>query len=225
MPVITAITALKRKPRAEIYLDDGILGPVLRLDVIAVAKLAVGQDLGWPRRRELEDECQRLDAIDAALRLLAMQQRSEKDLRDRLRRRGLRLPAVDAAVARMQEMGYLNDAAYARSYVDARQASTPRSRRALAFELSRKGVDRDLAGQAVAELSDNDAAYNAAQRRLRALRSLDRQAFTRRLGNFLAARGFSYGTARATIDRCWSELAEERETDDGGEDGWIPEAE
>ena len=109
----------------------------------------------------------------------------------------------------MQELGYLNDEAFARSYVDARQASTPRSRRALAFELGRRGVDRESADETVAELSDSDAAYAAAQRRLRALKSLDRQAFTRRLGNCLAARGFSYGTARATIDRCWAELAEE----------------
>src|SRR5690606_5100154 len=136
LPLITAITALRRKPRAEVYVD-GELGPTLRLDVIAVAKLAVGQELAWPRRRELEDESQRLDAIEAALRLLAMHQRSEKDLRDRLRRRGLRAAAVDAAVTRMQELGYLNDAVYARSYVESRQASTPRSRRALAFELSR----------------------------------------------------------------------------------------
>lgn len=219
MPIITAITTLRRRPRAEVHID-GVLGPTLRLDVIAISKLAVGQELAWPRRRELEDESQRLDAIEAALRLLAMQQRSEKDLRDRLKRRGLRQAAVDAAVTRMQELGYLNDAAYARSYVEARQASTPRSRRALSFELSRHGVDRELAGEAVSELSDADAAYNAAQRRLRALRNLDRQAFTRRLGNFLAARGFSYGTARATIDRCWQELADEGMTAEGDHEPW-----
>jgi regulatory protein len=219
MPVVTAITTIRRKPRAEVYID-GALGTTLRLDVIAMSKLAVGQELLYPRRRQLEDESQRLDAIEAALRLLAMHQRSEKDLRDRLRRRGLRVAAVDAAVTRMQELGYLNDAAFARSYVEARQASTPRSRRALSFELSRHGVERELAGDAVSELSDPDAAYDAAQRRLRALRNLDRQTFARRLGNFLASRGFSYGTARLTIDRCWQELADEREADGSDDEPW-----
>lgn len=219
MPVVTAIANLRRRPRAEVHVD-GLLAATLRLDVIAMAKLAVGQELAWPRRRELEDESQRLDAIEAALRLLAMQQRSEKDLRDRLRRRGLRQAAVDAAVTRMQELGYLNDAAYARSYVEARQASTPRSRRALSFELTRHGVDRELAGEAVSELSDADAAFDAAQRRLRALRGLDRQTFARRLGNFLASRGFSYGTARLTIDRCWQVLVEEGEALSGDAEPW-----
>jgi regulatory protein len=120
----------------------------------------------------------------------------------------------------MQELGYLNDAAFARSYVEARQASTPRSRRALSFELTRHGVERDLATEAVEELSDADAAYSAAQRRMRALRNLDRDAFKRRLGNFLASRGFSYGTARLTIDRCWQELTEEDEDGGGESEPW-----
>ncbi len=213
MPLITAITAMKRKPRAEVYLD-GELGPVLRIDVIAVARLAVGQELETPRRRELENESQRLDAIDAALRLLAMSQRSEQDLRDRLRRRGLRNAAVNAAVTRMQELGYLNDAAYAKSYVEVRQASTPRSRRALTFELSRHGVDREIADEVTEELSDPDAAYAAVQRRLRSLRNADYQTLSRRLGGFLATRGFGYAVARATIDRCWAEMAAEDEAEE-----------
>jgi regulatory protein len=213
MPLITAIVKHKRRPRVDLVLD-GEPGPVLRLDVVTVAGLAVGQELPWERRRELEDESQRLDAIETALRLLAMGPRSENDLRTRLRRRTLRASAVEAAITRMRELGYLNDAVYARSYVEARQAGTPRSKRALVFELSRRGVDRELASVAVEGLSDADAAYAAAQRRLRALEGLDRQAFSRRLGNFLASRGFSYGVARTTIDRCWPEISGDREVDE-----------
>ncbi len=208
MPTVTAIQAQKRKARADVYLD-GEAAMALRLDVIATSKLEVGQALSWQRRRELEQEDQRLTAIETALRLLALSPRSEKDLRDRLRRRGLRYEAIDGAITRMSELGYLDDAAFARLYVESRQASTPRSRRALAFELSRKGVDHELASEAVADQSDPDAAYEAAQRRLRALRNLDRPTFSRRLGSFLASRGFSYGVARSTIDRCWQETREE----------------
>jgi regulatory protein len=169
----------------------------------------VGDDLSIARREQLQSEDQRLTAIESALRLLAVQPRSERDLTDRLRRRGLPRGAVDAAVTRMRELGYLNDAAFAKFYVEARLAATPRSRRALAFELGRKGVRRELADESLSDVSDSEAAYEAAQRRLRALRALDRQTFTRRLGTFLSSRGFGYGVARATIDRCWAELAEE----------------
>lgn len=205
MPTVTAIEKQKRKPRFDVYLD-GVMALDLRLDLIAIARIAVGMELTAERRRELEAEDQRLSAIEYALRLLAMGPRSEKDIRDRLKRRGLRREAVEAGVTRVRELGYVDDAAYARFFVDARQASTPRSRRALSFELQRKGVDRELVAETVAPLSDNEGAYNAARRRLVAFRALDRPTFTRRLGNFLASRSFGYSVVRQTLDRCWAEL-------------------
>jgi regulatory protein len=222
LPTITAIEKQKRRPRFDVYLD-GVLALDLRLDLIAIARLSVGLELSAERRRELEAEDQRLSAIEFALRLLAMGPRSEKDLRDRLKRRGLRREAVEAGVTRVRELGYLDDVAFARFFVDSRQASTPRSRRALSFELQRRGVDRELVAETIAPLSDSDAAYDAARRRLVAFRKLDRPAFTRRLGNFLASRGFGYGVVRQTLDRCWAELhdddgANETEAELGWED-------
>lgn len=212
MPVITALERQRRRRRVDVHLD-GEYAFSLHVDVATLAGLAPGQELAAERRRELEAEDQRLGAIEAALRLLAAGPRSERELRERLaRRRGFGPEAVDHAMRRMREMGYLDDAAFARTYVEARQAS-PRSRRALAFELTRKGVDRELAAAALEGHSDADAAYAAAQRRLRSLVGLDRQTFERRLGNFLAGRGFGYGVARATIERCWRELQ------DGGGEG------
>lgn len=211
MPTITAIEKQKRRQRANLHID-GEYALSLRLDVISDARLAAGMELTHDQRRELEAEDQRLGAIEAALRLLAMGPRSEHDLRQRLiRRRGFRAEAVDAAVERMRELGYLDDAAFARFWVESRQAGVPRSRRALAYELGLKGVNREQLAEALEPVSDADAAYEAAQRRLRALRGLDRRTFERRLGTFLNSRGFGYGVARATIQRCWSELQTEAE--------------
>jgi regulatory protein len=205
MPLITAIEKQKRKPRADVYID-GALAFSLRLDVITIARLALGDDLTPSRQKELDAEDQRLGALEAALRLLSLGPRSERDLRERLeKRRGFRRDAVDQAVARMRELGYVNDAVFARFYVEARQAS-PRSKRALAFELGRKGIDRGHTEVALAEHDDTEAAYAAAQRRLRSLREVDRVTFERRLGNFLASRGFGFGVARLTIQRCWREV-------------------
>jgi regulatory protein len=206
LPLITAIEKQKRARRANVHVD-GEYALSLRIDLIATERLAVGIEMDASRRKALEAEDQRLGAIEAALRLLAMGPRSEHDLRERLsRRRGFRTEAVNIAIARMRELGYLDDAAFARFWVESRQAGTPRSRRALAFELSRKGVDRARAEEALEGVSDADAAYDAAQRRLRVLSNADRQTFERRLGSFLNSRGFGYGVARATIQRCWAEI-------------------
>jgi len=214
VPLITAIEKQKRKPRADVYLD-GILALSLRLDVITIARLSVGDELSAARQRELEAEDQRLGALEAALRLLSLGPRSERDLRERLeRRRGFQRAAVDQAVARMRELGYVNDAAFAKLYVETRQAS-PRSKRALMFELGRKGVDRGYTEVALEDYDDAEAAYAAARRRLRSLSGADRVTFERRLGNFLASRGFGFGVARMTIQRCWRELSDAEEVEAG----------
>jgi regulatory protein len=213
MPLITALEKQKRRPRFDLYLE-GVFAFTLRPELILASGLTVGKELTSERQRWLYDEEQRLGAIEAALRLLAMLPRSEQELRDRLQKRGFRRKAVDAAVTRVQEMGYLDDAAYAKFFVETRQASTPRSRRALTFELGRKGVDRELAASSVEEVSDADAAMAAAQRRLRSFSKLDRPTFTRRLGSFLSSRGFGYSVTRMTIERCWAQCHDEDESCD-----------
>ena len=213
MPLITALEKQKRRPRFDLYLE-GVFAFSLRPELVLASGLSVGAELSSERQRWLYDEEQRMGATEAALRLLAMSPRSEKELRDRLKKRGFPRAALELAVTRVREMGYLNDAAYAKFFVETRQASTPRSRRALSFELGRKGVAREVVATSVEEVSDADAAYRAAQRRLRSLQKLDRATFTRRLGSFLGSRGFGYGVTRSTIERCWAECNGASDEDD-----------
>jgi len=209
--LIISITRQPRRRRADVLLDDGAV-LALSLELIAECGLVAGAPLTPKRRQELEADDARRGATAAALRLLAGGSRSERDLRDRLRRRSYPGEAVDAALIRMRELGYLDDAAFARSWVQGRQAATPRSRRYLQFELSQKGVARDLIAAAVEPVSDEEAAYQAAGRRLSALAPLERPVFERRLAGFLTARGFGYGVTRTVIERCWSETREAAET-------------
>jgi regulatory protein len=205
MAVITAIDRKGRSRRAEVRLAEGAVLS-LSLDLIAERGLAVGIELSEEERLGLLAEDAKREAVARALRLLAVQPRSERDLRQRLRRRGLPREAVDAAVKRMTDLGYLDDAAFARFWVESRQAATPRSSRYLLYELSRRGVTREEAEAAVGGVSDGEAAYEAARRRARGLAGLERQAFRERLLSFLAGRGFSYSTSRAAVERCWEEM-------------------
>src|SRR5689334_10714198 len=142
---MAAILTVARRPRSKIVdvvLDDGSAFS-LSLDLAVERGLAPGLDLTPADQRRLEAEDAGRTAIAAALRLLAAGPRSERDLRDRLKRRALPPKAIDGAVNRMRDLGYLDDASFARGFVEARQSSTPRSRRYLQFELARRGVDRE----------------------------------------------------------------------------------
>jgi regulatory protein len=185
---------------------DGQFALCVSLELAVEREVRPGLTLSKDDITMLVEEDERRGALQAALRLVATRPRSDRELRDRLRRRGFGQPAVEAAAGRLRELGYLDDAAFARFWTETRQAARPSSRRMVASELRRKGIEQEAAQEATAEISDDEAAYEAASRRLRALRGLEYQRFRERLGAFLTRRGFSYEVARRTIERCWPEL-------------------
>ena len=82
MPVITAIERIKFKRRADIWLE-GERAFSLSLELIALARLEAGQELEAGRQEELRARDEREQAMAAALRLLSLSPRSERDLRQR----------------------------------------------------------------------------------------------------------------------------------------------
>ena len=80
--------------------------------------------------------------LAAAARALESRQLSIAELRRRLRLAGYATELVEATITRLVDLGYLDDDAFARAWVDSRDRARPRGERALRTELDRKGVDR-----------------------------------------------------------------------------------
>ncbi len=200
--LITAIEKQKRRRRANIHLD-GRFAFSLSLELIVQAVLRVGDDLSPEQIESLRSADERQQAYEAALRLLAYRPRSEEEMAQRLARRGLPPPVVRETMERLRERGLLDDAAFARFWVENRERHSPRSRRLLWQELSAKGIRRDAAREATASVEEEEAALRAAEKRVPRLHGLDQSTFRRRLGDFLLRRGFSYQIVRATVERLW----------------------
>lgn len=209
---ITAIEHQPRKRRYEVRIDH-VLPVTLSVDVFATAKLRTGQEITAERVAALEDLQARHAAMASAMRLLAYRPRSEKEMRTALQRRGVKPQLLAETMARLREVRLLDDGEFARSYVDQRDHTSPRSRRLLRAELRSKGVTPQAADEPLAEIDEADAAYRAAAKRARVLSALPYSDFQRRLGDFLLRRGFGYDTSRETVRRLWGELR--NETPDG----------
>jgi len=201
---ITAIEKQRRRQRANIYLD-GRYAFSLSLELVAQAGLHEGDALSPQQVDPLRQADLRHQAQQAALRLLAYRPRSEAEMRQRLARRGLPDEVVQETIAHLREQGLLSDAAFARFWVEARDQNSPRGRRLLWQELSAKGIEREIARQAIAVVTEEDAALRAAQKKARHLQGQDYPIFRRRLGDFLLRRGFPYPTVRTTVERLWRE--------------------
>ncbi len=207
---ITAIEKQRRRQRANVYLD-GHYAFSLGLELVAQAGLHEGDTLSPHQVDSLRQADIRHQAQGAALRLLAYRPRSEAEMRQRLTRRGLPEEVVQETIARLREQGLLSDAAFARFWVETRDQNSPRGRRLLWQELSLKGIEREIARQAIAAVAEEDAALRAAQKKARHLQGQDYALFRRRLGDFLLRRGFPYPTVRTTVERLWREGQQDSE--------------
>jgi regulatory protein len=136
------------------------------------------------------------------LRALTGAPKTRQQLADLLAQRDVPEGAAEAVLDRFTEVGLIDDAAFARAWVSSRQAGRGLARRALSAELRAKGVEPEVAAEAVGEVDDDDeraAARRLVERRARAMRRLDRATATRRLMGMLARKGYSGGLAAAVV--------------------------
>jgi regulatory protein len=136
------------------------------------------------------------------LRLLENSPKTRSELASAMARRGVPDDAATAVLDRFVEVGLLDDAAFAKAWVDSRHRGRGLARRALANELRRKGVDDEVAGEALAAVSTDDEAGAArvlVDRRLRAMTGLAREVKTRRLIAMLARKGFGGSLAYRVV--------------------------
>jgi regulatory protein len=141
-------------------------------------------------------------ARNICLRALTGAPKTRKQLADLLAKRGVPDDAAEAVLDRFGEVGLIDDAAFARAWVNSRQSGRGLARRALRAELHAKGIDAEVAADAVALVDDEDerdTARRLVDRKLPGMRRLDRATASRRLIGMLARKGYSGGLAAGVV--------------------------
>lgn len=152
--------------------------------------------------------------------MLAVRARSASELREALLKKDVEEELARDTVQKFVDAGLVDDAAFAQEWVHARHRQQGLGRKALAFELRRKGVADEFVEQALDTVDDEsevDRARELVRRKLRGTGSVDRTARTRRLVGVLARKGYSEGLAFRVVRE---ELDAAEEFDDApGPDG------
>jgi len=151
----------------------------------------------------LRDQLRQRLAVRQSLEFLAQSRRTRAELRQRLLKR-FNEAETDRAVARIEELGYLDDSSWAQDYV-ASPRSRGRGRALLSRELRDKGIGDATQELALAEHDDLSEAKAIARKRLRSLRRLEPEVRDRRLYAFLRRRGFGNDTTRQAMDAAVAE--------------------
>lgn len=160
--VVTGIVPMNSK-KCRIYIDNEYAFPLYNSEL---------------RKYGISEEAELAEAVyseisellfrrvrERILYLIGDMDRTEKNIRDRLRRSGYVGDIVDRAVDSLREYGYIDDARYAREYAESMRDNGSKGIRAIEASLAEKGVSRDI----ISEVMDG-LAFDEDEQLLKALR-------------------------------------------------------
>src|SRR5229473_2765584 len=212
---ITALEPQVNNPeRINLYVDGRFLLGV-NAEIVLKMGLQVEQELLPEQLEQLRSEEAEQQAVDRALNYLSFRPRSREEVRRYLRRKETPPEIIEAALARLDRLDFVNDRAFAEFWIETRGQFNPRGAHALKNELRMKGVERDVADELVDEEKDEERALHAGRKKALSLiriPTIDYTTFRTRLGSFLHRRGFSYEISTRTIRVLWKELRSEEES-------------
>ncbi len=202
---MTSVQVQKRDAERVSVFIDGAFAFGLTLDLAVREGLRKGLRLTVAEQERILEAEERFRARRAALDYIAHQARTEGEVRRKLRTKGFAEGAVEEAVARMRELGYLDDAAYTRAYVRGRLAGRGHGPQRLRADLRRRGVAPKVIDEALDELVEPDdlretALRHGRRRWLRLAREADPQRKRKKLADFLARRGYGYDLIREVTE-------------------------
>jgi regulatory protein len=198
---ITALRMQKRdKERVNVFLDGEY---AFSVSLNAALALKRGQSLSPADIDCLQREDEVHRAYHHAIRMLGYRPRSRLEIERRLRQKGYSDEAIGAAIERLLANQRLDDAAFTQSWLDSRERFRPRGARALRYELRQKGIDNSTINEALTDLDEDALAWAAVEGKIDRWRTLDQNAFRKKVMGFLSRRGFRYATVHAVSQRAW----------------------
>ncbi|MGA2623244.1 MAG: RecX family transcriptional regulator [Bacteroidota bacterium] len=221
--VVTNIERQKRRPkRVNVYID-GEFAVGLHEDVLFKFGLRKGDNVDRETLVSIESAEESHFAKEKALRFIGYRSRSEKELRSKLREKQFHPQVIEDTVRYLRENRFLDDEAFARSFVKDALLRKPTGRLLLRRQLRLKGIDTGIIEEVLDELvpqhDEDTLAIEAAStllKRFRASRKkIDREKQRARLASLLARRGFGWPTIHAVLRRVLKPGAQTSDEDEG----------
>lgn len=218
MGKITDIARQKRnKSRVSVYIDGEF---AIGLDAVTAvaARLAIGDEVSEAELRAVVEKSEINSAFERAVGYLSAAPRARLEIHRYLKDKGYDGKVCDEVLRRLDEYRYVDDRAYAESYVTSKSKKYGKIR--LSAELKKKGISSEIVSDVLSGESDDyedaqeyeetDGAIKVAERYLRSHKERD----ALKLKRFLAGRGFTWDTINSVVSKLKDGGAFDTETDD-----------
>ena len=210
MKKITRLVIQKKdKERVNVYLDDEF---AFGLALVEAMHLKVGQLLNETEIALLQEKDAYQKALARSLDYLTRRPRSIQEIKQYLTKKEVSPAHIEAVLARLTELDFLDDLAFAQYWIENREAFRPRGHYALRYELRQKGVSETIIEQALSlvEIDEVESAYRVAQKNKRRWRGVESQwQLQQKVSGYLGRRGFGWDVIREVSQRLWERWDDE----------------
>ena len=200
MSEITAITPqVKDKTRCNIYLDGQYYCP-LKFEVVVQYRLKVGMTVSEGFLNEIQLESEKSTALDKAMTYLTAAQKTEKQVKDYLYKKGYLPAVVKYVLEKLREYRFVDDKDYAETYVE--NSSARKGKRLIQVDLYKKGISKEQIEDAMQTLDEENQFAGACAIAEKYMRSKEatRENFAKAF-RYLMSKGFDYEISRKALDK------------------------
>lgn len=196
MKTITELkTQVKNKKRVSVYLDGAYY---CGLDTATVLKnrLKVGMEIDEKNLIEIQKESELQACFDSALTFISGAIKTEREVYQKLVKKGYLPEICSLAVEKVKSYGYLDDGDYAKRYVST-YAKT-KGKRLIGLQLKQKGVSDEQVEQAVLEIENQGETAKIIAEKYLKNKQVDRK-ILQKCYKYLLSKGFDYDDAKYAI--------------------------
>jgi len=209
--IITKIETQKKNPKRRSVFIDGKFAFGLDEEVLYKLGVKKGDSLTEQQIQKITKEERKKEAKDVALKILSFRRRTEKQVKDKLQKKGFDEKTIKATIDKLKEFDLINDLEFATAWVKDRLAFKPRGKKLLKQELWKKGIKKEMIEQVTEELCQDEdkSALELLEKIKKRYKDLEPKAAKRRMFNFLLRRGFSYEVARQVLAQITQSLVDQ----------------
>ncbi len=196
MAEITGITPqIKDKTRCNIEVD-GRFNCGMKLETVMQNRLKAGMCVSLETLSRMQLESEKMTALDKALTHITSSMKTEREIRDFLKKKGYLSDVCDYVAEKMKGYGFLDDGQYAKTYAES--AGKRKGRRLIAAELKRKGVGDGEIEEALNGLTgERESALRVLEKYMRG-KPVDKKTLSKAYA-YLIGKGYDYETARGAL--------------------------
>lgn len=194
----------KNSSRRSIFLDEKYAFGVSE-DILLKFNLYEGRELPNEEIEEIEKAETEQSVKISAMRFRSYRPRSEKEIRDRLTKKGFDDPMIAKAIEYLSANNLLNDEEFARMFCRDKLTLKPVGKQAMKQQLFRKGIKKEIIEKVVEEFyteeSERRLAQKEAEKKYKRVASLPPLTIKRRLYEHLVRRGYDSSLSRSIVNQ------------------------